>query len=65
MPYFDVSVNFTGVMSKNINAKDKLEAVKKMQMQVEESIGDVDITDVQFNNGDMQVTETKEPPHIK
>lgn len=61
MPNFDVSVNFTGVMGKRINARDKLEAIKKMQAQIEESLGDVTISDVQFSNGDMKIEETKEP----
>ena len=63
MPNFDVSVDFTGRMNKVINAKDKLEAVQKMQMQIEESLGDVTMSDIQFNNADMKVNETQKQPH--
>lgn len=61
MPNYDVCVRFTGVLSKTVDASDKQEALKKMESQIEESIDDLTISDVQFNNGDMKITETESP----
>lgn len=61
MAAFDVRVRFTGVMSKTIYATDKQEALKKMEAQIEESIHDVAISDVQFSNSDIEVNEIDKP----